>query len=213
MLSRYNFVVVEGNTGAGKTSLAQMLASDYNATLLLEEFEDNPFLPKFYYEPHKYAFHTEIHFMLDRQQQIKRWLDDFYAHNKGLTIADYLPIKSLLYSEINLEKDEYMLFHRLFHSLFEQLPQPELVIYIHSTVPRLLRNIEKRGRNFEKASRAHYLQTVENTYFRYFRHNPQLRVIVIHADNMDYVENPNHYGLIRQWLQQDYPIGISEVRL
>jgi len=209
---KYHFITVEGNTGAGKTSLARMLAKQYKGNLILEEFVDNPFLPKFYAQPARYAFHTEAFFLLDRHEQLNKLIASGQL-KKGLNITDYLFNKSLLYAKVNLDPDENKLFARFFHTLHQHLPQPELVVYVHATVPRLIQNIRQRGRGFEQQVRPEYLQEVEDIYFNYFRKNPQLRVLVIHADNMDFVHNPAHYTQIVKWLQSDYPPGINEVKL
>ena len=207
---KYKLVTVEGNTGAGKTSLAKMLAQQYGGQLILEEFADNPFLPKFYAEPEKYAFHTEMYFMLDRYRQLSDFIQS--EHSKtGLTISDYIFRKSLLYAEVNLQPDEYDLFERMFNTVYPNLPQPELIIYVHATVPRLIRNIQKRGRDFEQQVRESYLKRVEKIYFDYFRNNPHLPVLIIHADDLDFVHEPEHYEQILEWIAQDYPAGIHEV--
>ncbi|OWY21771.1 deoxynucleoside kinase [Sphingobacteriales bacterium UPWRP_1] len=209
-LSKYKLITVEGNTGAGKTSLAQMLTEEYGARLILEEFADNPFLPKFYAEPEKYAFHTEMHFMLDRYHQLTAFLKD-WSKNNTLAISDYIFRKSLLYAEVNLLPEEYRLFERLFDTVYPNLPQPDLIVYVHATVPRLLKNIQKRGRDFEQQVRESYLHRVEKIYFDYFKSNPHLRVLLIHADNLDFVHNPQHYRQILHWVNQDYPAGVNEV--
>ena len=212
LAQKYNFITVEGNTGAGKTSLARMLADQYGGKLILEEFVDNPFLPHFYNNPERYAFHTEVYFMLDRHQQLSNVIQ-LQQLQQGFNISDYLFNKSLLYAEVNLPTDEFKLFERMFKAIYPKLPQPEFIIYVHATVPRLIRNIQKRGRDFEQSVRAAYLQEVEDIYFRYFDQNPQLRILVIHADDIDFVEEPQHYEQIVHWVNQDYTPGIHHVRL
>lgn len=209
-INKHKLITVEGNTGAGKTSLAQMLSEQYGAQLILEEFADNPFLPKFYAEPEKYAFHTEMHFMLDRYHQLSRFLQSWKA-SEELTISDYIFRKSLLYAEVNLQPDEYTLFERMFTTVYPNLPQPDLIVYVHATVPRLLRNIQKRGRDFEQQVRESYLHRVEKIYFDYFQNNPHLRVLIIHADNLDFVHQPKHYQQIVEWVNREYTPGMHEV--
>lgn len=208
----YTLVTVEGNTGAGKTTLAQMLAHDYKANLILEEFADNPFLPKFYAEPEKYAFHTEMHFMLNRYHQLSRFLHQ-YNTTPNLTISDYIFRKSLLYAAVNLQPDEYQLFERMFNTVYPNLPQPQLIIYVHATIPRLLANIQKRGRDFEQQVRTTYLKRVEDIYFNYFKNNPMLTVLLIHADDLDFVKHPHHYQQIVEWVNQTYPPGLHQVKM
>ena len=212
LAQKYNFITVEGNTGAGKTSLARMLADQYGGKLILEEFVDNPFLPHFYNHPERYAFHTEVYFMLDRHQQLVSVIQSQQLHT-GFNVADYLFNKSLLYAEVNLPLDEFKLFDRMFRAIYPVLPKPELLIYVHSTVPRLIRNIQKRGRDFEQSVRGSYLQQVEDIYFRHFTENPEMRILVIHADELDFVEQPNHYDQIVHWVTQDYAPGIHHLKL
>lgn len=207
---KYKLITIEGNTGAGKTTLAKMLAKQYNGHLILEEFAENPFLPKFYSEPEKYAFHTEMYFMLDRYHQLNKFIESNQTGN-GLTISDYIFRKSLLYAEVNLQPDEYRLFERMFNTVYPNLPQPGLIIYVHATVPRLIRNIQKRGRDFEQQVRESYLKRVEKIYFDYFQKNPHLLVLIIHADELDFVHNPTHYDLIVEAVTKDYPSGIHDV--
>ncbi len=212
-MNNYQLITVEGNTGAGKTSLAKMLSEEYRARLVLEEFVDNPFLPKFYAEPERYAFTTEVFFLLDRHKQLKELLHKGQQLKDGLTITDYVLNKTLLYAEVNLKGDEYLLFKRLFETLYADLPRPQLLVYIHSAVPRLIQNIRKRGRGFEQVVRPEYLQQVEDLYFNYFKKNPQLTVAVIEADDLDFVGNKSHYEGIREALQQDFEPGVNRIRI
>lgn len=211
-MHQYKFITVEGNTGAGKTTLTRMLANDYNGSVLLEEFVDNPFLPLFYANPDRYAFQTEMYFLLDRHKQLCEIVqtDNFI---KSLHISDYLLNKSLLYAEANLQSQEYELFTRFFNLVYPNLPKPEIIIYIHATVPRLIQNIKQRGRGFEQQVRHEYLQKVEDIYLQYFKKNPDLSVLLIHADNMDFVAHPEHYEQIKQWLSKPYTQGIHELKL
>lgn len=189
-----------------------MLAADYGAHLLLEEFVDNPFLPLFYAAPDKYAFHAEVHFMLDRQAQIREALNA-QAQHQQLTISDYILNKSLLYAEVNLEHEEFLLFRRLFEQIFPIVPPPDLLVYVHATVPRLIKNIQKRGRGFEQGVRHHYLQAVEDIYFRYFSENPTLKILLIHADNVDFVNNKTHYQQICHCINSNLKPGLNELRI
>ncbi|MEZ4888207.1 MAG: deoxynucleoside kinase [Chitinophagales bacterium] len=212
MKDKYNFITVEGNTGAGKTTLAQMLAEQYKGNLILEDFVDNPFLPKFYIDRERYAFPCELYFLMDRQKQLSKVIESKML-NKGFNISDYLLNKSLLYGQVNLKEEEFQLYARVFHSLYPQLPEPELVIYVHSTVPRLIKNIRKRGRGFEQGVDPNYLQKVEELYMEYFRKNPQLKVLILHADNLDFVAHPEHYEQILDWVNRDYEGGITNLYL
>lgn len=208
-MNQYNFVAIEGNTGVGKTSLAKMLAKEYEATLVLETFVDNPFLPKFYADVERYAFTNELYFLMDRFEQLKPLLaKDYFSH--GLKITDYILNKTLLYALANLPKAEYQLFKRVFDALYPNLPQPDMVVYLHSQVPRLLKNIQQRGRDFEQVVSSIYLQNIEDIYLQYFKDNPQLKVVLIHTNEIDFVKNPTHYQQLLQLLQKEYTSGLHE---
>ena len=211
MRDKYNFITVEGNTGAGKTTLARMLAKEYGAKLILEEFADNPFLPKFYADRERYAFPTEMFFLMDRHEQLKNDLKS-NKFSSGFNITDYLLDKSLLYAKANLPPEEASLFGRVFNSLYEKLPQPELIIYVHSSVPRLLQNIRKRGRDFEQVVEPNYLQIVEDIYLEHFKRNPQLKVLLMYTDELDFVHKPEDYELILDWVNRDYSEGINVLK-
>lgn len=205
---KYNLITVEGNTGAGKTTLANMLAEEYGGELILEEFVDNPFLPKFYKEPQRYAFTTELYFMADRFHQLKQLLQtrDIFNPDKRY-FTDYIFNKSLLYAKVNLEEDEYQLFARLFRIMYAEIPEPQLLIYVHSEVDRLVRNIQKRGRGFEQSVRTEYLASVEKIYFEYFKQNPQLRVLVLNTTEIDFVHKPEDFQRIQEVVTREYEPG------
>jgi len=208
----YNFITVDGNTGAGKTTLASMLAKDCNAKLILEEFVENPFLPKFYAEPERYALSTELYFLIDRVEQLNERLSqqDIFASPH---IADYVFQKSLLYAKANLKGDEYLLFERIFHKVLSNLPEPELLIYVHSKPDRLVKNIQKRGRDFEQVVQKSYLSRVEEIYFEYFEQNKHLRILVLEADDIDFVSNEVDYKKITAIVTQTFDPGIHWVKL
>lgn len=208
----YNFITIDGNTGAGKTTLTQMLARDFGGDLILEEFADNPFLPLFYATPERYAFSTELYFLLDRYEQLKETLAERDLYGK-LHFADYIFQKSLLYAKANLHGEEYNLFERIFKTLLNDLPEPELLIYIHSKADRLVRNIQKRGRDFEQVVRKTYLETVENIYFEHFEQNKHLRILIITADDIDFVVNPKDYQRICEAVTKEFDPGIHHISL
>ena len=145
---QYNFIAIEGNIGAGKTSLSSRIAEDFNAKLILEEFEDNAFIPKFYKEPDKYAFPLEMTFLASRYQQLKDNLNqqDLF---KDFTISDYYIVKSLIFAKKTLPADEFNLYTRFFNIIFTQIPKPDLLVYLYLKTPNLQANIIKRGRPYE----------------------------------------------------------------
>ena len=189
---RYSYVVIEGNIGAGKTSLASRIADEYNARLVLEQFADNPFLPKFYKEPDKYAFQLELSFLAGRYKQLN---EEFGTRDmfKSFTVADYYFMKSLVFAATTLKGDEYNLYRQIFYIIYGQMPKPDIYVYLHQAPGRLLENIGRRGRDYEKHITAEYLQKIQESYFSFFRQNPGARYLIIDVNNIDFVENEEHY--------------------
>ena len=164
----YHFITIEGNIGAGKTTLAHLLARHYNARLILEQFADNPFLPKFYENQQQYAFPLELFFMAERYKQLKELI-----HTKDLfqqfTISDYLFTKCLLFAKVNLAEEEFRLYQKLFDIIHQQIVQPDLLIYLHAPVSKLQSNIRKRQRPYEKGISDEYLFKLQETYTHYIK--------------------------------------------
>lgn len=208
----YNFITVDGNTGAGKTTLAEMLAEEFGAKLILEEFVANPFLKRFYADRDRWAFHCELSFLIDRYHQLQETLQtlDLYGSPH---IADYIFRKSLLYAKVNLDAEEFALFERVFHMVITELPDPEMTIYIHSTSERLVKNIKKRGRDFEQGVDMGYLDSVEKIYFEHFQSNQHLRILVIDGDHLDFVSNKEDYRKIVDAICKKYEPGITQLHL
>lgn len=194
---RYNYIVIEGNIGAGKTTLASMIAREYNAKLILERFADNPFLPKFYNDPARYSFPLELSFLADRYRQLKEELveQDLF---RSFTVADYYFMKSLVFSSKTLEKDEFSLYRQLFYIIYSSLPKPDLYVYLHVPPERLLKNIALRGREYEKTITADYLIGIQESYFNFFRQNPENRYLVLDMSNIDFVTSQSDYERIRE---------------
>ena len=213
MRIRYNYVVIEGNIGAGKTTLATKVAEQFNARLILETFADNPFLPKFYNDPEKYSFPLELSFLANRYRQLKEELveQDLF---KSFTVADYYFMKSLVFAASTLSGDEYNLYRQIFYIIYGTLPRPDIYIYLHIRPERLLRNIEKRGRDYEKSITAGYLQKIQDSYFSFFRQNHENKYLIIDVNDIDFVENESHYSkLVDTIFYNDYPPGINKVLL
>lgn len=213
MRIKYNYIVVEGNIGAGKTTLATRIADQFNASLILERFADNPFLPKFYDDPEKYSFPLELSFLADRFKQLKEEIvePDLF---KSFTIADYYFMKSLVFAASTLTGDEYNLYRQIFYIIYGSLPKPDIYVYLHLKPERLLENIEKRGRNYEKSITREYLLKIQENYFAFFRQNPENRYLVIDINDIDFVENESHYNrLIDTILFDNYPTGLNKVIL
>ncbi|HVZ56762.1 MAG TPA: deoxynucleoside kinase [Chitinophagaceae bacterium] len=201
----YHFITIEGNIGAGKTTLARLLAKHFNARLILEEFADNPFLAKFYENPSQFAFPLELFFMAERYKQLKDLLQqkDLF---QSLTISDYLFTKCLLFAKVNLPEDEFRLYQRLFEIIHQQLIQPDLLIYLHAPVQKLQQNIRKRNRQYEQNIPDTYLFSIQETYTHYIRqHN--LRTLFVDASNADFLGKESHLQAILEALNQDYAEG------
>ncbi|MEM7186531.1 MAG: 2-amino-4-hydroxy-6-hydroxymethyldihydropteridine diphosphokinase [Bacteroidota bacterium] len=191
-ISRFNFLAIEGNIGAGKTSLATMIAADFNAKLILERFMDNPFLPKFYKKPSRYAFPLEMSFLADRYQQL---LDGIAQYDlfKDCVVADYEGYKSLIFAKVTLADEEYNLYKKLFHLMHKDLARPDLYVYLYQNTERLLQNISSRGRSFEQDIKADYLKKINDGYFEFIKTLPQEKVKIIDISEMDFVENRSDY--------------------
>ena len=199
---KYQFITIEGNIGAGKTTLAHLLARHYNARLILEQFADNPFLTKFYENPAQYAFPLELFFMAERYKQLKElvYMEDLF---QTVTISDYLFTKCLLFARVNLPEQEYKLYQKLFEILSAQLVQPELLIYLHAPVSKLQTNIRKRNRSYEQAIPDAYLFSIQETYMQYIRqHN--IRTIFVDVGNADFLGNEAHLRVILDALENDF---------
>ena len=206
----YNYVVVEGSIGAGKTTLTTMLAADLNAELVLERFADNPFLEKFYKDPEHYSFPVEMTFLMDRYQQLKNLLTarDLFT---DFVIGDYFIDKCLLFSKNNLSKDEFSLFKTVFDTIAGFLPKPDLIIYLYTKPDRLLKQIAKRNRAFEKDITIEYLTDIQEKYLTYFRENQQIPILLVDTENIDFVENQSDYQHFKELISNQYPAGIHRI--
>ncbi|HSG68685.1 MAG TPA: deoxynucleoside kinase [Bacteroidales bacterium] len=209
---RYNYIVIEGNIGAGKTCLSTMIAEQFNGKLILEQFEDNSFLPKFYKEPDKYAFPLEMSFLAERYQQLKDQLtkQDLF---KTFTIADYLFNKSLIFARNNLQPDEFALFSKMFSIINEFLPKPDLLVYLYLEVPNLQRNIRKRGRTYEQEIKDSYLENIQQGYFDHIRKLTGTRILIIDTNNIDFVNNHPDYEAVLSLIDKDHEAGIHRFTL
>lgn len=201
----YQYIIIEGNIGAGKTTLATKIAEQYNAKLMLEEFSDNPFLPKFYKEPDKYAFALEMAFMAERYRQLREGLQERDMF-KDFTISDYYYMKSLIFAKKTLSKDEYQLYRQFFHIIYASLPQPNLYVYLHMNVDRLLENIKNRGRDYEQDITAEYLLKIQNSYFDFFKqHRGKFPFLIIDCTKIDFVHSQEDYAkLVEVILFENY---------
>ena len=188
----FNYIAIEGNIGAGKTSLANQIANDFNAKLILERFADNPFLPKFYEEPHRYAFTLEMSFLADRYQQISDDLSQLDLF-KDFMVSDYDIYKSLIFSKITLAEDEFRLYRKLFYLMYKDIAKPDLYVYLYQNTDRLLTNIKKRGRDYEQNIENDYLEKINSGYLEFLKNQTELNVKIIDISDRDFVENRADY--------------------
>ncbi len=200
-LSQYNYIAIEGNIGAGKTTLSNKLAEDFNAKLVLERFADNPFLPKFYEDQSRYAFPLEMSFLADRYQQISDDLAQFDLF-KDFVVADYHIFKSLIFAKVTLAEDEFRLYKTMFDIIYKEMPKPDLYIYLYQNTERLLQNIKLRGRSYEQEIPAEYLERINSGYLDYIKSQKDLNVLIIDVSDKDFVENQSDYIFILEEIQK-----------
>ena len=201
-----NYIAVEGNIGAGKTSLATMISEDFNAKLILERFKDNPFLPKFYEDQHRYAFPLEMSFLADRYQQLS---DDLSQYNlfTDFVVSDYDVFKSLIFAQITLQEDEYALYNKLFSIIYKELVKPDLYIYLYQNTDRLLENIKKRGRDYEQKIQPDYLVKINQSYLSYIKSQTNIKVQIIDISDKDFINHRPDYLSILEEISPQPPKG------
>ncbi len=188
----YNFIAIEGNIGAGKTTFTKQFAKDFNSKLVLERFEENAFLPKFYQDPKRYAFPLEMSFLADRYQQLSDDLAQFDLF-KTSVISDYYVFKSLIFSKVTLSDEEYALYKKIFNFMYKDIPKPDLYIYLYQNVERLLQNIKKRGRSYEQSIKADYLEQIHEGYMNFIKTQKDLNILILDISHIDFVKEPKYY--------------------
>ena len=191
-IRNYNYIAIEGNIGSGKTSLSKQISADFNTKLMLERYIDNPFLAKFYENPRDFAFKLEMSFLADRYQQTNEDLSQLNFFNKNI-ISDYDIHKSLIFSKINLNSDEFKLYRKLFYSLYKSIVKPDLIIFLNQTIENLKGNIKKRGRDYESSISDEYLISINKSYSEFFKSRPDLNVKFIDVSEIDFVKNRLDY--------------------
>ncbi len=198
---KYNYIAIEGNIGAGKTTLAKMISDEFNTRLVLERFADNPFLPKFYEDKERFALPLEMSFLADRYQQLS---DDIAQYDlfKNLIVSDYYIFKSLIFSQVTLQKEEYALYRRIFDIMYKEITKPDLYIYLYQNTDRLLENIKKRGRDYEQNIQAGYLNKIHKGYFNFIKTEQNLNTLIIDVSEMDFVKNTKDYENVIKKIQK-----------
>jgi deoxyguanosine kinase len=200
-VNQLNYIAIEGNIGAGKTTLANKIAEDFNAKLVLERFADNPFLPKFYKDQNRYAFPLEMSFLADRYQQLSDDLSQFDLF-KDFVVADYHIFKSLIFAKVTLQEDEFRLYKTMFDIIYKEMPKPDLYVYLYQNTERLLKNIKKRGRSYEQEIPAEYLEKINKGYLDYIKSQTDLNVLVIDVSDFDFVKKQGDYLRILNVIQE-----------
>lgn len=208
---RHSYVVIEGNIGSGKTSLVEMLSYKYGGRSVLEGFADNPFLPKFYEEPERYAFAVEMSFLSDRYHQLNRELRQQSLFNKN-TFSDYSLSKSLIFASSNLEQEEFDLFQKMYQVMMSNLPKPDLLVYLHRDVSELQKNIQKRGREYERNISDDYLHKIQESYFQFLKQQ-DLKMLIIDLNTLDFLEEDSVFDNICHLIDSQYDTGIQKVIL
>ncbi|MBK6931319.1 MAG: deoxynucleoside kinase [Saprospirales bacterium] len=203
----YRFIAIEGNIGAGKTTLCHRMAERFGCSLILEQFTDNPFLPFFYEQPDRYAFPVELFFMTERHKQL---LEHFAEPDmfRSFTVADYFFVKTLLFAKNNLNEEEFRLFKRLFSVLNATFPKPDLLLYLHRPVDVLMQQIKKCGRDMERLITAGYLEELQRAYLEYFKTEDSVPVLVLELDDADFVGKENVFQSILELFNHRYPPGV-----
>lgn len=192
---KYNYIAIEGNIGAGKTSLANLISNDFNAKKVLERFADNAFLPKFYEDKERYAFPLEMSFLADRYQQLTDDLAQFDLF-KNFIVSDYYIFKSLIFAQVTLQKEEYILYRKIFDVMYKEITKPDLYIYLYQNTDKLLENIKKRGREYEQNIQPNYLQKIHDGYINFIKTEQNLNILIIDVSELDFVNNESDYNKI-----------------
>ena len=205
---RYNFIAIEGNIGAGKTTLVKKIAEQYNAKLILEQFEENPYLAKFYENPDRYSFQLEVSFLVDRFLQFKYDVGRQELF-KNFTIADYYISKSLIFAKNNLQEQEYGLYTKIFELLSKASPKPDLLVYLYVNVDQLLENIKQRNRSYEQNISRAYLKNIQKIYLDFLKKQNDLRILIIELKKIDYTNSRGYVEKIYTLLNSEYKIGIT----
>jgi deoxyadenosine/deoxycytidine kinase len=204
------YIVIEGNIGAGKTSLATRFAHDTQSRLILEEFAENTFLPKFYENPERYAFPVELSFLSERYSQLKKELQTRDLFSPRI-VADYFISKCQIFAKNNLQTDEYALFLKMFEIVEASVPKPDLIVYLYLGVEQLQANIRRRGRAYEQNITDTYLDNIQRQYIEFIRQHEDLRVVIVDTSQLDFVNNEDDYQTMKRILEDQYPTGVYRI--
>lgn len=211
-MESYKYIVIEGNIGSGKTSLSKKMAQALDSKLVLEEFSENPFLPKFYKDQKRYAFPLELSFLAERYHQLKEELNSYDLFKKTI-VSDYYFSKSLLFAKITLPEDEFNLYQKLFSIIYSSLPKPDLYIFLYTDIDRLLKNIQQRGRTYEQDIKPEYLEQIRNEYVNFLNKQTDFPVLLIDNSNIDFVKNESDFLKIKAQIDKTWTKGVHVVSL
>ncbi|GAB4506347.1 MAG: deoxynucleoside kinase [Anaerolineales bacterium] len=193
-MNRHPYVAIEGPIGVGKTTLARLLQPELGASLLLEVFEENPFLKDFYRDRERYAFQTQIFFLLSRYHQQHKAVPK--ALEKGPLISDYTFAKDRIFAHLNLRNEELALYEQLHAAMAEKIPVPTLVIYLRASLDVLMERIALRDRPYERNMDRDYIRELSEAYERFFEHYTQSPVLTLDTDHLNYVRNSDDFNLV-----------------
>jgi deoxyguanosine kinase len=208
--NEYEYVVIEGNIGSGKTTLSKLLAERWGSRLMLEEFRDNPFLPKFYENPKQHGFALELSFLAERYHQKREELNRTDLFKPGI-VCDYSFAKSLVFARINLDEDEFELYQNLFHIIHGRLAKPDLLVYLHCSAEKSLQQIKKRGRTYEQEISLEYLEKINSGYLGFFKQHADAKIVLLNTDNLDFVSSANDLNQVFTAIEASYTDGIQVV--
>jgi deoxyguanosine kinase len=207
------YIAIEGVIGVGKTSLARLLQPSFDSNLLLEVFEENPFLSNFYQDRSRYAFQTQVFFLLSRYHQQRRSVPDMISGSKPL-ISDYTFDKDALFACINLAGDELEMYYKVHEALAEKIPAPDLVVYLRATTETLMHRITLRDRSYERFMERDYILALNSAYDKYFlRANPSSPVLVIDSNELDFVHNSEDLQLMDNRIRQMLKLPPFQIEL
>jgi deoxyguanosine kinase len=212
MISPYHYICIEGNIGAGKTTLAKLISEHLSSRLILEEFEENPFLPLFYQNPDRYALQTELTFLTDRYKQLSSMLVSMSLF-EPITVSDYYIYKSRLFARNNLNDDDFRLYSRIFSIVESSLPKPDLMIYLHQQPQHLLTNIQKRGRSYEEHITEGYLDEIQRAYIAYILTEQRFPILLVGMENIDFIQNKKAFEKMITLLDQPFSPGLHKIEI
>lgn len=200
---KYNYIIIEGCIGAGKTTLTKMLSKDFDCSNILENFEENPYLENFYKDPNRHAFPLELYFMAERYEQQKEIFSKINLF-QDILFSDYAFFKSLIFANITLNEDEVRLFKMLFNIIHPNIKKPDIIIYLYNSIDKLIENIAKRGRSFEQNISKEYLQKLNDAYMSYLKNHCSSKVLILDTTNIDFIDKREDFEKIKNILDQEF---------